>query len=133
MKKIIFNKGISKEEKAIIKDFVIFCYKDLNIDSDFTIKLVQKQNNYGISTGGFNRETLEIFARSEGRAVVDILRTIAHELVHLNQLELGKIKHGEKVQDIGGPIEDEANAVAGQLIKKFAYSVEDIHGNIYKL
>jgi len=44
----------------------------------------------------------------------------AHELVHHQQNQNKKLN--QNVKDIGGPIEDEANAVAGQLIKKFGYA-----------
>jgi hypothetical protein len=46
----------------------------------------------------------------------DILRTLAHEWVHEHQLNVLKREHGP---DIGGKNEDEANAYAGQLMKKF--------------
>jgi hypothetical protein len=41
-------------------------------------------------------------------------------LVHHQQNQ--KKQLSKNVKDIGGPIEDEANAVAGQLIKKFGYA-----------
>jgi hypothetical protein len=49
--------------------------------------------------------------------LVDIMRSLAHELSHHKQWEDGKLK--VKPPDIGGPIEDGANAKAGQLIKMF--------------
>ncbi len=56
----------------------------------------------------------------KGRALIDIMRSAAHELVHHQQNQNKKLN--QNVKDIGGPIEDEANAVAGQLIKKFGYA-----------
>jgi hypothetical protein len=52
--------------------------------------------------------------------LVDICRSIAHELTHNKQREIESFKMDEKVQNIGGWIEDEANAKAGILIKDFA-------------
>jgi hypothetical protein len=49
---------------------------------------------------------------------VDVMRSGAHELTHHKQWEDGKLK--VRPPDIGGPIEDEANAKAGQFIKMFA-------------
>jgi hypothetical protein len=46
---------------------------------------------------------------------VDILRTVAHELVHVRQHELGMIKPGDSYP--GSPIELLADMVAGKLIK----------------
>ena len=64
----------------------------------------------------------------KGRALVDIMRSGAHEMVHHKQWEDGKLK--VRPPDIGGPIEDEANAVAGQLIKLFALKDSTIYEGI---
>ena len=96
---------------------------------------VQLQNNKdGIKTTAvykYQDEGDEDFEQSEirvfalGRALVDVLRSIAHELVHHKQNEDGELKG--KHSNVGGPIEDEANAVAGEMIK--AYGLE--HPEIY--
>ena len=62
----------------------------------------------------------------KGRLIIDILRSVAHELVHHNQFESGEIKNNDVVKDIGGKIEDDANAIAGQLVKKFTYENEKL-------
>jgi hypothetical protein len=54
------------------------------------------------------------------------MRSIAHELVHHKQYEEGRL-NGPKPPDIGGEIEDEANAKAGQFIKMFAKQDETIY------
>jgi hypothetical protein len=46
------------------------------------------------------------------------MRSVAHEMVHHKQFEQGRLN--VKPPDIGGEIEDEANAKAGQYIKMFA-------------
>jgi hypothetical protein len=51
------------------------------------------------------------------------MRSIAHELTHKRQYEEDRVKH--PVQDVGGEIEDEANAKAGIIIKKFIKYDED--------
>lgn len=111
---------ITELKLIIFKAFIQYCVNELNIKSDITLFLLAKKNEFNITTGGFDRNTNDIMARVEGRALIDVLRTIAHELVHLQQKELGKFDDDTIVQDIGGEIEDEANAVAGQLIKKFS-------------
>jgi hypothetical protein len=62
----------------------------------------------------------------KNRALVDVMRSIAHELVHHKQWEDGRL-NGPKPPDIGGEIEDEANAKAGQFIKMFAKQDETIY------
>ena len=52
------------------------------------------------------------------RQPVDILRTLAHELVHCQQRNNGRID--DESGRTGSPIEDEANAEAGVIIRNFA-------------
>ena len=49
------------------------------------------------------------------RNLVDILRTVFHELVHIRQGEKGMIKPGSSYP--GSPIESEADEIAGKYIK----------------
>lgn len=106
-------------DNLIIKAFVNYIILKLGIKTDnFKIVLLPKTNNQNITTGAYDRVD-NIYARCEGRAIIDILRTIAHELIHMMQMERGDFTLDSKVQDVGGKIEDEANAVAGQLIKSF--------------
>ncbi len=119
----------SDRDNLIIKAFVNYCIKKLNIQNDhFNIMLLGKSNDQNITTGGYDRAD-NVYARCEDRAVIDVLRTIAHELVHMMQMERGDFTLDSEVQDVGGVIEDEANAVAGQLIKSFKndYSCEWIY------
>lgn len=122
--KINFDETLKQEltnlKLVIIKSFVQYSVDELNLKSEILLSLLPKKNQFNITTGGFDRITNEVMARVEGRALIDVLRTIAHELVHLQQKELNKFDNNSVVQDIGGEIEDEANAVAGQLIKKFS-------------
>jgi len=53
------------------------------------------------------------------------MRSIAHELVHHKQYEQERLK--VQPPDIGGEIEDEANAKAGQYIKMFAKENPEIY------
>ena len=59
------------------------------------------------------------------RHPMDILRTIAHELVHYQQHERNQYGSGHA----GSVTEDEANAKAGELIRKFGNS----HSQFFKL
>jgi Zn-dependent peptidase ImmA (M78 family) len=59
--------------------------------------------------------------------MADILRTLAHELVHRKQEEDGRldINSGKT----GSPIEDEANAMAGILLRNFGKINNGIYEN----
>ena len=61
----------------------------------------------------------------KGRALVDIMRSVSHELVHHKQWEDGRLE--VKPADIGSEEENEANAIAGIMIKKFALKNPNIY------
>jgi hypothetical protein len=106
--------------KKFLVHFTGWATLQLGIDSNFSVLFSRKGQVDGISTGGFIPEADEIVSRIEGRSPIDCVRTVAHELVHLKQKEDGKIQIGVPVQDIGGDIENEANAMAGVLVKQYA-------------
>ena len=58
-------------------------------------------------------DTVWVYARN--RNLVDILRTVFHEIVHVRQGERGEI--GPNASYPGSPIEVEADALAGKYIK----------------
>lgn len=113
------NKVIrDKKDIDTIVEFVAFCVNKLGIEGDVKIILVGKHNEeMGMSTGGYDTQSGDILVREFGRSLVDICRSIAHELVHQRQDEKGKLV-GD-IPNIGGEIEDEANAICGQLVKMF--------------
>ena len=73
----------------------------------------------------YRKENKIIKINGKNRALVDIMRSLAHELVHHKQWEQGRLK--VRPPDIGGEIEDEANAKAGQYIKMFSKIDETIY------
>jgi len=104
----------------LIKKFAKFCKKKLGIKDLPKIKLTQERGEIK-TTAGYRRGE-EIIIYTKGRHQVDICRSIAHELKHHKQWEDKEFNDTEKIQDVGGKMEDEANAIAGQMIKQFAYS-----------
>jgi len=59
--------------------------------------------------------------------MADILRTLAHELVHRKQEEDGRLTPTSG--ETGSPIEDEANAMAGVLLRNFGKINNGIYEN----
>lgn len=129
------TKGVQMDssDKKIIDDFVEFIKKELGIEYD--VNIILQNNKDGIKTTAVYRyqdEGDENFEQSEirvfvlDRALVDILRSIAHEMTHHRQNEDGDLKG--KISNVGGPIEDDANATAGELIKKFGIQHPEIYG-----
>ena len=69
------------------------------------------------SLGVYNDKNDELLVVKGPRLTADILRTLGHELVHRKQDELGLL--GPDSGMTGSPIENEANAAAGILMRTF--------------
>ena len=124
---IKYNVQFESADKQMIQKFVDFVKKELSIKEDIDVILQNDKN--GIKTtavynyGGGQSSTIKVYCKD--RQMVDILRSIAHEMTHHMQYETGKLE--KKPADVGGPIEDEANAKAGEFIKKFAQMGNEIY------
>jgi hypothetical protein len=105
-----------------VSNFLKFCRDELDITNDIRLFLLNKKNNLQITTGGYNPKDKCVYTIFESRQIADVLRTIAHELVHQKQDLQGKIV-GD-IPDIGGIIEDTANAIAGRLVKMYVKKFE---------
>jgi hypothetical protein len=101
----------------LAKEFVKFTVKELGLKSlPKSIKF--EGDDYSakhLTFGTYNPSTDEVVVVKDQRHPIDVLRTLAHELVHHKQREDGKELNGED----GSDIENEANAKAGELMRKF--------------
>ena len=120
---------MTKKNKFILLKFIKFVEKELAIETEFSIKIANKRTEEFKTYAYYdqNKKLAAVYAKD--RALSDVCRSFAHELVHHKQNERKDING--KVQDVGGKIEDEANARAGSLIKQFGYDHPDL--NIYEL
>lgn len=100
-----------------VNQFVDWACNKLNISNKPKIKLSmdtdEAQGNH--HTGGHVPGSGSIWVYAKNRNLVDILRTVFHELVHVRQHELDMIGNGDSYP--GSPIEIMADAVAGKYIK----------------
>ena len=114
----------NKKEK--ITEFVKFVKKELGIQKCPTIVL---QNGRGelktTANYDYSKKNKIIRINAKNRSLVDVMRSIAHEMVHHKQYEDGRLN--VPPPDIGGEIEDEANAKAGQYIKLYSKIDETIY------
>jgi hypothetical protein len=118
---------LTDEKKEILDKFVLFVKEQLELKTVPTIKIQNHRD--GLKTTAnydYTKENKIIKVCAKNRALVDVCRSIAHEMVHHKQFEQGRLK--TQPPDIGGEIEDEANAKSGQFIKM--YSKKD--PNIYE-
>ena len=77
--------------------------------------------------GTFDPNDGKIWLYVKNRNMADVLRTLAHELVHRKQDEDGRIDYNSG--DTGSEIENEANAQSGILLRKFGKNNENIYEN----
>lgn len=112
----------------IVGDFLDFCQDSLGYETPASVELVTDRDKL-VTLASYNLNDNSVRVYSKNRALADVLRSIAHELVHHKQLEDGRIDVNNPPQDVGGEIEDEANAVAGQLVKAFGYTGVNIYEN----
>ena len=110
---------LDDKQKETIKEFIKFVKGDLDLKSTPSVILQNGRKNLKTTANyDYTKSDKVIRVNVKNRMVVDVMRSIAHELVHHKQYEQGRLE--VKPPDIGGEIEDEANAKAGQYIKMFA-------------
>ena len=123
---------LSFDDKKIntVKKFLNYCCDELNLDNKFTCKIVFDRQSNGIKTTAYYIDSDKlVVVYGKNRMLGDILRSIAHELVHQMQHEEGRVEY--PVQDVGGEIEDEANAKAGAIIKSFIKQ-DELGSNLFE-
>ena len=114
-----FTNETQDDHKNIIKDFMEFCADQLGIDKDISLRIRQdpQWSVRNKTFGRYNDGTNELEVGIGGRHIMDVLRTVAHELVHQkqNQHEQMPADAGED----GSKYENEANARAGVLMRQY--------------
>lgn len=111
---------MNKLDKYTIIKFIKFISDELNLNTPFKVKLVTQRDEDLKTYAYYNPCNGFVKVYYKNRGLADVLRSIAHELIHHHQNQTGKMQG--PTQDIGGDIENEANSVAGQLVKKFGYA-----------
>lgn len=110
---------LDDKQKERITEFVKFVKGELKLKSAPKVVLQNGKNQLKTTASyDYTKPEKIIRVNAKNRMTVDIMRSIAHEMVHHKQYEQGRLE--VKPPDIGGEIEDEANAKAGQYIKLFA-------------
>ena len=111
--------------ESILKKFLVFLKRELKFYYDIPIILVDdvdfSKNN---KTFGM-MYTDKIVISIVNRHPIDILRTVAHEYIHHKQLVDGKKLNG----NAGSTTENEANAKAGEILRKYG----SLHPELFDL
>lgn len=120
--KTLLREGLmTKDEEDVlnVSDFVNFAKKLLDINDDIKVELAFEKTPDLKTTAYYHNTENRIKVYVKDRAKIDIMRSIAHELVHHKQNLIGKLTDPEKDGADGSPIENEANALAGVIMRKW--------------
>lgn len=110
------NKTTNNDFKEILKDFLPVAKKILNLEQLPKI-ILKKHIAHGDqpTQGRFHNEAYTLELAIADRHPVDILRTLAHELVHAKQ----QSEHVDIDPTTGSDDENEANMLAGIIMREF--------------
>lgn len=117
-----------KQKQDIVEDFIQFCKERLQINKLPPIEYTNDRD-WAVERHSFGEYSLDqqsLIVYTGNRNLADLLRTLGHELVHHRQHELGMIK-GDNDGSAGSPIENEANSVAGVLMRDYGKTNELIY------
>ena len=109
------------DDESILKDFIEFCVKELKIHHMPRIKLRRDPQWPKVhkTFGRYNDADKTLEVAWGQRHIMDVLRTVAHELTHKHQHERDGERMGPDAGETGSPYENEANARAGILMRDY--------------
>lgn len=113
-----------------IEDFVEYASNRLGLNKVPQIKFVTDRD-WAVKRRSFgqydpNDSTLVVYIGNRNTA--DILRTLGHELIHHKQNEAGRLENGSG--KTGSEIENEANALAGILMRDYGKMNDTIYESV---
>ena len=109
-------------QNQLIQEFLKFClkylkdYKQVNFFEYPKLTLTVDKNKVQ-TLASFNPSTNEVICYTPKRLVADVFRSVAHELVHFAQNVKQELTPTSG--DTGSPIENEANSLAGIILRDF--------------
>ena len=119
--KEILTEGLTKKDTfSILHDFVRFAAEELELDSlpKFDFRFDTKRSVEHKSFGGYQPGGEHITITVTNRHIMDVCRTLAHELVHYSQ-DLKKELEDDGAGATGSPQENEANARAAVIMRNW--------------
>ncbi len=128
IKQLLRERLLTKTDLDVhdVTDFVNFAKKFLGIDDDIKVALAYERTPDLTTTAYYNLDGfIKIYVKD--RAIMDVLRSICHELVHHKQNLDGRLKNSVEDGADGSDIENEANAVAGKVIRIYG----KLHPELY--
>jgi hypothetical protein len=115
--------------QSVLRDFIRYTVQEIGLqrlpkihvhnDSDWS----EQEHSFG----RFEPETNDLHINMWDRHIMDVLRTTAHELAHARQHEIESL--GPDAGETGSDMENEAHAVAGIIMRKWAKLHPDMFDN----
>lgn len=115
--------------KNVVRHFINYVHDKLGLEGPVPAIQFSEDERDAVQnhhTGSYGIHSDQIWVYIKGRALVDILRTVAHELTHAKQDELKLLRHHDAP---GSKHEVDADAVAGTIVKLYGAD----HPEIFKL
>jgi hypothetical protein len=118
---MFLNEQDPATDEDILQDFVDFCVKELKIEQMPRVRLRRDPQWPAVhkTFGRYNDENKTLEVAWGQRHIMDVLRTVAHELTHKHQHEREGDRMGPDAGETGSPYENEANARAGVLMRDY--------------
>lgn len=123
----------SNEDRILLLAFIEYCFKELYLTSPVTIKLEYEATNehdiglkLDLRLAFVNLEDRLIIIYCKDRGLLDIMRSVAHELIHVQQQDIGLLKPGTEIslylpnyEADGYEFEYEAYGLSGIMVRNF--------------
>ena len=119
--KEILTEGLQKKDTyGILLDFIRFAAEDLELKSlpKFDFRFDNFKSVQHKSFGGYAPGDEHITITVKNRHIMDVCRTLAHELVHYSQ-DLKKELEDADAGSTGSPQENDANAQAAVIMRNW--------------
>jgi len=110
-----------------LKEFILFCCKEGNINEPTIVYLRGTRDEKLKTTASYNPNNHEVNIYCKGRHIVDIMRSLAHELMHMKQMIENRLY--DNSGDDGSSEENEAHSFSGLMIRKFGKIEPKIYEN----
>ena len=128
IKEIIVEEVTRKEFGPMLDSFVSFASDHLGIESLPNVRYKTDDDNFN-SFAAYVPSEKTVIVSTKNRHPMDILRSVAHELVHCKQHEDGEIGNDiAKEGETGSEWENAANAKAGVLCRNWVAKNKDMFG-----
>lgn len=116
------------KNRELMDKFIDFVKAYLELKKPVKVKLTRDRTD--ITTSAYyDIVNFLVVVYIKDRAIMDIMRSVAHELVHHHQNERGVLTGSVEDGSDGSDIENEANAVAGVIMRLFGKQNPEIYTN----